>query len=164
MSWSVRACVVGSLIAFGYVLGRSDVIQLPQVRAQDPSAGPSEETAKRIQEAYAALKVAMEALKQESRYTPATKSMNVYGILSGGLNAVEDLENGRGVDPETFAALYMNDATDEISQHLSRDEEGRLTYKNKVVRLYPVSRLQKQQAQRLVLTGEVKLPANAPQE
>ena len=39
---------------------------------------------------------------------------------------------------------------------LGYDAEGRLTYQNKVVRIYPVSRLKKLNAQRRVLIGEVK--------
>jgi len=127
------------------------------IRAQDADmAGPSEETTKKIQLANDALKAATESLKNESLYVAATKPINVLGVLSGGINAVDDLESGRGVDPETFAALYADEATDDVKQHLGKDEDGRLTYKNKVVRIYPISRLKKMQAQRKVITGEAK--------
>jgi hypothetical protein len=89
--------------------------------------------------------------------------MNTYAIMVGGVDALDDLESGRGVDPETFAALYAGDAIDEVAQHLSRDEDGRLTYKNRPLRIYPVSRLKKLHSQRLVITGEVLLPKSENQ-
>lgn len=82
-------------------------------------------------------------------------------VLAGGINAVDDLESGRGVDPETFAALYADEATEDVKLHLGKDEDGRLTYKNKVVRIYPISRLKKMQAQRLIITGEAKAAPKA---
>ena len=66
---------------------------------------------------------------------------NSFLVSTGGGDAVADLESGRGVDPETFAALYADLATDEIAQHLAKDGEGRLTYKGKLVRIYPIARL-----------------------
>jgi hypothetical protein len=89
--------------------------------------------------------------------------------MVGGLNAKEDLESGRGVDPETFAALYaaaydlkkLNLKDESLADWvdiglLDYDAEGRLTYQNKVVRIYPVSRLKKLNTQRRVLIGEAK--------
>lgn len=156
MTWALRLSVVCGLVAVGYLWGRLDLVGGPLALAQEPSAGPSEETAKKIQTASDALKIAVDALKNESRYNLATKSMNVFGVVTGGVDAVDDLESGRGVDPETFALLYAGDATEEVAQHLSKDEDGRLTYKNRVIRIYPVSRLQKLIAQRMVLSGEVQ--------
>ena len=73
------------------------------------------------------------------------------------------------MDPETFAALYaaaydlkkLNIKDESLADwidvnQLGYDAEGRLTYQNKVVRIYPVSRLKKLNAQRRVLIGEVK--------
>lgn len=156
MSNSLRVTGALSLIALGFVLGRADLSAWNRVHAQDEQTGPSEETTKKIQLANDALKAATESLKNETRYISATKSINVFGVLTGGLDAVDDLESGRGVDPETFAALYADDATEDVKQHLGKDEDGRLTYKNKVVRIYPISRLKKAYAQRMVVTGEVK--------
>lgn len=160
MRWIVKAGVVCGLVAGGYLWGRWDATLSvgSTARAQESSAGPSEDVAKKIQAAYDALKQAAEGLKNESLYTPATKSLNTYAILSGGVNALEDLESGRGVDPETFAALYAGDAIEEVAQNLSKDEDGRLTYKNRVIRIYPISRLKKLHAQRLILTGEAQAP------
>jgi len=156
----LQLCVLGLVLTVGYVWGRSDgSVGTSQVAAQDPVAGPSEETQRKIQAANDSLKIALEGLKAESLYNPATQGMNVYGVLSGGLDAIDDLESGRGVDPETFAALYSDLALDEVQQNLSKDAEGRLTYKNKLIRVYPITRLKRQHAKRLVLTGEVQKTA-----
>jgi len=159
--WHVGA--VGCLVAFGYVWGRLDANGVATAKAQEQSALPSEETSKKIQAANDLLRTVVDALKNESRYNLATKSMNVFAIMVGGVDAVDDLESGRGVDPETFAALYAGEATDEVAQHLSKDEDGRLTYKNRVIRIYPITRLKKLYAQRAILTGEVQ-PTKADRE
>lgn len=163
-----RRLVLGSgLLAVGYLLG--SLSQFPVVRAQEGAAGPSEDSAKKIVAVNDALKAAVDQLKLESRYEVATKGINSYAVMVGGLNVKEDLESGHGVDPETFAALYaaafdlkklsIKDDTlaDWVDVNLlDYDAEGRLTYQNKVVRIYPVSRLKKLNAQRLVLIGEAK--------
>lgn len=147
-------------IAIGYSWGRTEATSVGLVSAQEAQdAGPSSETQRKIQAANDALKVAMEGLKSETRYNPATKGMNVYAVLCGGLDAVDDLESGRGVDPDTFAALYAGQASDEVQPHIGQDADGRLTYKNKLVRLYPVTRLKRLAQQRMVFTGEI--PATA---
>lgn len=148
------------LVALGFLLGRMDMNLSRPVRAQDADVtGPSEETTKKIQMANDALKAAVESLKNESLYVAATKPVNVTGVLAGGLNAVDDLEAGRGVDPETFAALYADEATEDVKLHLGKDEDGRLTYKNRVIRIHPISRLKKMLAQRKIVTGEAKAEA-----
>uniref|UniRef100_A0A7C2K1D7 Uncharacterized protein n=1 Tax=Schlesneria paludicola TaxID=360056 RepID=A0A7C2K1D7_9PLAN len=156
MRWTVRLLALLAVLACGYALGRLDASFVSTLSAQEDVAGPSEETARKILAANDALKAAMEGLKNESRYNPATKGMNVYAVLAGGIDALDDLESGRGVDPETFAALYADQATDEVAQHLSKDADGRLTYKNKLVRIYPISRLKKLHTQRLILAGEIQ--------
>lgn len=146
---------IAALVAFGYVLGSLQLLKLPVAWGQDEST-PSEEALKKIQTAYDALKSAMDTLKSEGFYKPVTKGVNSYAVLAGGLDAEKDLEEGKGVDPETFAALYAGDAVESIAEHLSKDEEGRLTYKNKVVRIYPVSRLKRIYTHRQEITGEVQ--------
>lgn len=153
---AVQMGVLGLVLLTGYVLGRFDAFEGSFLAAQENAAGPSDEAQRKIVAANEALKAAMEALKAESLYTPATRSLNVYGILTGGLNAIDDLEAGRGVDPETFADLYADLAVDEVQQHLAKDSDGRLTYKNKLVRIYPTSRLKRLHNQRQLLTGEVQ--------
>jgi hypothetical protein len=156
MRWTVRLSVMLGVLVCGYALGRLDSGQAVLLRAQEEAAGPTDETARKILAANDALRAAMDGLRNESRYNPATKGMNVYAILAGGMDAMDDLESGRGVDPETFAALYADLANDEVAPHLSKDAEGRLTYKNKLVRIYPISRLKRMHTQRLILAGEIQ--------
>jgi len=147
--WLIVAVLVGA----GYVAGNLQVLRLPLAFAQE-EAGPSDEASKKILATYDSLKATMDTLKQEGLYNPVTKGLNSYAVLAGGLDAEKDLEDGKGVDPETFAALYAGDAIEKVAEHLSHDEEGRLTYKNKIVRIYPISRLKKIHARRLELVGE----------
>ncbi len=157
----------GALVALGYLLGTCSPFS--PARAQDASSMPSDDATKKIVEANDKLKAAVDTLKNESRYESATKGINSYAVLVGGLNAKEDLEAGHGVDPETFAALYtaaydlkkLNLRDDSLAEwvelaQLDYDAEGRLTYGGKVVRIYPVSRLKKLRAQRMVLIGEAR--------
>ena len=85
---------------------------------------------------------------------PATKGLNAFAVSCGGVNALDDLEAGNGVDPETFAGLYAGLAKPDVAAQLGRDDQGRITYKNKIVRMYPVSRLKKLFATRLKYSGE----------
>lgn len=159
--WSQWLAACG-LIGFGYVLGAggfSGAVNLWAQNEAQPAAtaqpgAVSEDAAKKITAAFEALKAAREALEGESLYTPATKTTNVFGILSGGLNAIEDLETGRGVDPETFAALYADLGTDEVKSKLTKDDKGRLVYSGKLVQMYPISRLRKTFDARAALSGE----------
>jgi len=161
-----RILLGGLLVAVGYVLGTCGPFA---ARAQDDQAPPSDDAVKKIVEANDKLKAAVEALKLESRYESATKGINAYAVLVGGLNVKDDLESGHGVDPETFAALYtaaydlkkLNLKDDSLADwveiaKLDYDAEGRLTYGGKVVRIFPVSKLKKLRAQRLVMIGEAR--------
>lgn len=162
-----RIAFGGGLLALGYLLGTCS--PFAPVRAQDAGGVPSDDATKKIVEANDKLKSAVEALKLESRYEAATKGINPYAVLVGGLNVKDDLESGKGVDPETFAALYtaaydlkkLNIKDDSLAEwvdiaQLDYDGEGRVTYGGKVVRIYPVSKLKKLRAQRLVLIGEAR--------
>ena len=132
------------LLSLGYVLGTTDAFGPKTLEAQAAAAGgPSAESLAKLKEAFVAIKNAAETLEQESLYVSATTTLNVFAVMAGGLNAVQDLEDGRGVDPETFAALYAGEAKPEIKEHLDYDEQGRLTYKSKVVRIYPKQRMKK---------------------
>lgn len=159
MSAMMRGCGMAALVGIGFFLGRLDFsATTPVARAQDEPPKLSEEATKKIVLANDALKAASEALKNETLYHSATKTLNIMGVLTGGFNALDDLEAGRGVDPETFAALYADQAIDEVKEHLGRDEDGRLTYKNKVIRIYPISRLRNMYQRRQIVTGEIKAP------
>jgi hypothetical protein len=153
-----------ALVAVGYVLGVSGVLQSPKAEAQQAQpetpevpevTGLSKEAQEKIKTAHEALVAAKEALANENRYNPATdpEVLNVFGILTGGVDAVADLEAGRGVDPETFAALYADLATGNLRADLEWDSQGRMTYKNKVIRMYPIAELRQRFAVRRQLAG-----------
>lgn len=135
------------LFGFGYVAGTADLTVLRHAAAQEdekPEVGLqlAEETQRKIHDAKLALQDAMDALESEGRYGSITDGINAFLILGGGGDAMADLESGHGVDPETFAALYAGQAIPEVADHLAKDDQGRLTYKGKVVRMYSQSRLQ----------------------
>lgn len=155
MSYSLKIAGAVCCLAMAFGAGVSwQQAAVPRIAAQDEQfEAPSDDTVKKIVVAYDSLRAAMEGLKQEQKYVPATKSLNPYGVIVGGLDVVADLESGRGVDPYTFAALYAGDATDEIATHLTKDDEGRLMYKNRVIRMYPISRFKKLEGQRISLTS-----------
>jgi hypothetical protein len=153
LNWRVLLFGCG-MLALGYLLGVTGTVSVT-VTAQDPASGPSDETADKVRAAHEALRVAMEALKSEGRYETITEGLNPFLILSGGGSAKQDLESGRGVDPETFAALYANQALPELVEQFERDEQGRVTYNGEVVRLYSRSRLERVFAERLKLNDVI---------
>lgn len=155
MSRVKQGALATGLVAVGYVLGASGLFAPVPLAAQPKPAveGISEESASKIKAANEAMQAAVVALQADQKYVPATTGFNSFAILSGGVNAVEDLENNRGVDPETFAGLYAGLADDTIKSKLNTDAEGRITYDGKVVRLYPISRLKKLYADRDLLAG-----------
>ncbi len=160
---SLLAC---SLIGLGYLLGTGGVLQLPQSWAQIPKFLDSEEVetevtisddaVKQIQSITETLAAVMETLRLENKYTAATENLNPYLILTGGGNAIDDLERGFGVDPYTFADLYAGNAVREVQDELTRDEQGRLLYKNNLVRIYSVERL-RQRLQMARAIGEKRV-------
>lgn len=138
------------LVGVGYLWGAGG-FGLRSVTAQQPVPGLDETTAGKIRTAHRALVDAMEALKSQGKFESITDGVNSYLVLAGGGNARADLESGRGVDPETFAALYSGKAIPTISPLLGVDEQGRVTYNNEVVRMYSKSRLQQLQNQKAKL-------------
>ncbi len=85
-------------------------------------------------------------------HRPATIGTNYFGVSVGGVDAVKDLEEGRGVDPETLAGLYAGFALPSIAKHLNaqtsssggikiQSQDGRLRYKGTVVRMYSPNHL-----------------------
>ena len=151
-----RLLTAFSLLGVGYFLGSSQVFTGNAVNAQGAAAetAVSQEETKAITDVVVAAQAAKAALSGAGHYNLATKSLNVSAILSGGVDAMADLEAGRGVDPETFAGLYANDATDEVAVEIAKDEQGRLTYKGKVIRMYSVSKLKQVYQERLRFSGE----------
>ena len=127
---------------FGLVAGQTDLVTTRYLAAQ-VTEDPSADTIDSIKKSIEALNVTMGALQSEQRYTSAIQGVNSFAISVGGVDALSDLEDGRGVDPETYAALYAGFASDDIRPHLGEDENGRLTYKNKLVRMYSTGRLKR---------------------
>ena len=140
------------LVAAGYVLGATGALDLRLTGAQE-AAEPEipKETALKVKLAGNALRDAADALRTEGRYNSITQDVNSFLVLSGGGNALEDLQSGAGVDPETFASLYAGGAIDEIADQLEFDEDNRLTFNGQVVRMYSKARLQRALAERTKL-------------
>lgn len=145
VSWTVFAVL---LLGIGYLCGASG-LSIRTVAAQDEETGLSEQTGNKIRDAHRRLQEAKEALEADGKYEAITDGINSFLVFTGGGNAREDLESGRGVDPETFAGLYAGRALPEIQTLLGVNEHGQITYNDEVVRLYPKSRLQKLFALRL---------------
>lgn len=96
---------------------------------------------------------------------PAISTTNYFAISVGGVDAIQDLEEGRGVDPDTLGALYAGYALPEVARHLNLKFErggkiridaadGRLRYKGTVVRMYSPMKLRELYALRKALTDE----------
>jgi len=168
-SATITGCLI--LLGIGYALGASQILSPGLLLAQggkgksktgadSPAAQPlSDETKTKIKAAADALKAAMEALQGEGRYDSAIKGTNAFAVLTGGGNSLADLKSRGGVDPETFAALYAGLASDSVIVDLGKDPEGKLTYKNRVVQMYPISAIRAAYARRADITGEDLLPS-----
>jgi len=150
-----KSLSVLSVFALGYLAGSLHWSADSAANAQGFGADEAtNEVSKSITSAYSALQTLRGNLKQEGRYIPATKVMNVSALMAGGVDAISDLETGRGVDPETFAGLYAGHAVDEVAANLGEDDQGRLTYQGKVLRMYSVERLKEFFQRRLQYVGE----------
>lgn len=143
-----------SIFGLGYLAGTLQLAANSSALAQLEDDGVGEEVTKSITAAYSALQTVRSNLNQEGRYNPATKIMNMTGVMAGGVDSIADLESGLGVDPETFGALYAEQASDEVSINLDYDENGRLTYKGKIVRMYSIERLKAFYQKRLKFAGD----------
>lgn len=125
----------------------------------------SQANAEKVKQASDALATAQAALEQDGAYRRAIRGLNAYAVLSGGVDALADLESGHGVDPITFAGLHAGLAEDEVTPHLAFDANGRLTYKGKLVRMYPPERmrgmLKRQEGVLAVTAGSRRVGAGA---
>lgn len=150
MNKLLRASLVAGIFCAGYWAGQSGLTGTSELQAQPEAVrkAPSAETVEKIRLAQDALAVAQQSLETEDLYVPAVQGTNAFAVTVGGLDAVQDLERGLGVDPETFVGLYAGMATEEIAPRLGYDDEGRLTYNGRLVRLYPKSRLRQLYAER----------------
>lgn len=133
----------GCLFLTGLVIGTLLSQTPPVLRAQQDSE--TTEISKDVLEAYKRAHKAVRELNNlfvaSGESTTVFGGVNYFATSVGGINAERDLEEGRGVDPETFAALYAEMATPRIAQHLDYDEQGRLRYKKNVIRIYSRDRL-----------------------
>ncbi len=148
------------MLAIGYGIGSRPSALIPSLVAQVGDSGLSDDSADKIRAAHESLKAAMDALQQDGKYEGLSDSPNAFLILSGGGNAMEDLQSGQGIDPESFAALYAGQVKQEIKDGLTADDSGRLLYNDQLVRMYSRSRLEKIFAERakLSLIGDGKSP------
>ncbi len=155
-----KSLVVVTLLALGYLAGSVGLLTPSDLSAQGAAAaqGPSEDAVEKITSSFDTIKTAAASLKREGRYEPATRGLNLFAVSVGGLDVKGDLEKGRGVDPETFAALYAGLAATEVQEHIDRDSQGRVTYKGKVVQMYPIRRLTQLFKERLKYSGEETTP------
>ncbi|MBD3676039.1 MAG: hypothetical protein HUJ26_21225 [Planctomycetaceae bacterium] len=150
MNKLVRVVGCLGLFAAGYWCGQGEWSSANELRAQQADAarqGASQDTLRKIRVAQDSVADAQASLENEQLYVPAIAGTNSFAVMVGGLNAVQDLERGLGVDPETFVGLYAGFATEEVAPKLDYDDEGRLTYDGRLVRLYPKSRLRQLKAQ-----------------
>lgn len=138
-----------SLIAFaavmfsiGYVVGTADLTDLRTVKAEvQQSKRLSEQALVTYRSAQLRFNELGDFLESENRYRSITNDQNYFAVSVGGIDAFRDLEEGRGVDPETFAALYAERSVPEISEHIEIGDDGRLRYKGRIVRMYSRERL-----------------------
>lgn len=129
------------VFALGYLFGLQH--DVASVSAQDATldAPLGEDAANEVRTVNRSLDSAKEELESEGRYVAATKGVNPFLVLAGGGDAVADLESDDGVDPETFAALYAGRVAEELKDDVALDDEGRVLYKGRVVRMYSIKRL-----------------------
>lgn len=153
----LRTAGFAAALAAAFVVGRLTDGPAPptaaaaQVQDQDPI---EEAIAVRIKDGFEGLRRAQVALEQSGRYVPAANGVNAFVTLAGGFDVLNSLETGRGVDPETYAALEAGFAPQAVLSELGRDASGRLTYKDELVRLLPRETLRAMYLRRAQVLGE----------
>ncbi|MEZ6034848.1 MAG: hypothetical protein R3C17_17285 [Planctomycetaceae bacterium] len=152
------AVLVSGLVLFaaGFVCGHLDSALPSMLNAQqDNPSKYSEQMLTAYQKARKAVVDLNDMFIATGQSTAAASDVNYFSVSVGGIDVHRDLEEGRGVDPETFAALYAyedqitNGVKErifkqfgvDVSQHLDTDDNGRIRYKQKVVQLYSTERL-----------------------
>ena len=131
-----------ALFAAGYLL-RSAEIMHPREVVAAPQDGLrlSSESLLTYKQSRLILDSLSDLLSAEQRHRSATEGENFFALSVGGIDSLQDLEEGRGVDPETFAALYADRALPDVAEHLETDDNGRIRYKGNIVRLYSREKL-----------------------
>jgi len=134
----------GLVFSCGFLVGSSrleTVATLHAAPTQDEDI-VSRETLSSYKRARVVMNNLADMLTSENqRYQSATEGINYFALSVGGVDAIRDLEEGRGVDPETFAAIYADRALPKISEHLTTDDNGRIRYKGNIIRIYSRERL-----------------------
>lgn len=144
-----QTCLLGgTMLAIGYVFGASGVLQPSAAMAQQAGGGLSADAENKIRAVNRALTEAVDQLRSEGKYTALTEEPNAFLVLCGGGDARLDLQEGNGIDPESFAALYAGRATPEVAAMLGKDDQGRITYEDKPIQMYSRSRLARFLAER----------------
>ena len=152
-----RSLAVAALLGAGFAAGRLSQASpaSPAAAAQPPGVSEMDEaTASRIKEGFDSLRRAQVALEQSGRYVPAATGVNAFITLAGGYDVLGSLQNGRGVDPETYAALEAGFAPQNVLTDLGRDADGRLTYKDQLIRLMSHETLRSLYLRRAETLGE----------
>ena len=147
-----------ALFAAGFVCGQLDS-GLPTLLTaqQDEAAQLTPDALVAYQKARKAVSDLNDTFIAAGFSTAAASDVNYFSVSVGGIDVMRDLEEGRGVDPETFAALYAFEDQElgatgkserifkrfgvDVSQHLDSDDHGRIRYKGKVVQMYSTERL-----------------------
>jgi hypothetical protein len=154
---AVVVCGV-ALFAAGFVCGQLDSAVPSTLNAQaDEPAQLTPDALVAYQKARKAVSDLNDTFIAAGFSTAAASDVNYFSVSVGGIDAMRDLEEGRGVDPETFAALYAFEDQElgatgkservfkrfgvDVSQHLDSDDHGRVRYKGKVVQMYSTERL-----------------------
>ena len=137
-----------SVFVAGYLAGIAGVPATHSGAAAEQDDRLSKETLLAYKRSRVTLNNLSDMVTSERRYRPATEGINYFALSVGGIDAMRDLEEGRGVDPETFAALYADRALPEIAEHLEMDDNNRIRYKENIVRMYSRDRLRETFRQR----------------
>ena len=146
------------LFAVGFICGHLDSALPSTLNAQlDEPAQLTPDALIAYQKARKAVSDMNDTFVAAGFSTAAASDVNYFSVSVGGIDVMRDLEEGRGVDPETFAALYAFEDQElgatgkterifkrfrvDVSQHLDSDDHGRIRYKGKVVQMYSTERL-----------------------
>lgn len=137
--------IVGGFLVFvvgysaGSFLGHSP--QQIQATQEDTEQAYSKDTLEAYKKANKAVRELNNLFVAGGQSTQAFGGINYFATSVGGIDAEKDLEEGRGVDPETFGALYAGLASPKITENLDFDELGRLRFKKNIIRIYSQDRL-----------------------
>ncbi|MCA9063088.1 MAG: hypothetical protein KDA96_08515 [Planctomycetaceae bacterium] len=145
----------GLLFGAGYFTGNHVLVAPNTLGAAQPPSVISEISDESLEAFTSFFKQTVElneSLIAENRMAAANDSRNYFALSVGGVNALTDLEEGRGVDPETFAAIYARRAIPSLAQDLDYSHpDGRVRYKGTVIRMYSRDRLEQLFRQRDLL-------------